>query len=675
MIGANFATPKLVHMLTFLTPVYNGNMRYFEVFIADGSYRSDAPLIYASDDNLPVSSIVTVPLKNQHVTGFVLGEVQNPSFAVKDVKALLSKIPLPGHCVELANWIQAYYACSHSEALRQFAPSRPVIQRSSEVFTPEVMDETKSLQQLLTSPLTKDQEKTLKSIRSNPSTTVLLHGDTSTGKTRVYIELAKRTLDAGKSVILLTPEISLTSQLSQVVHESISVPVFVFHSQLSVAERKKVWFAILEATGPLVVIGPRSALFSPVKSPGLVVIDEAHEPAYKQEQSPRYHAIRVASQLGFLTGAKVVLGTATPSITDYYLAQQHKSIVRIIQPAIKTPAKSVVYDTVDLRNRDNLSGKPQLSKQLIGAIKTTLSDKKQVMLYLNRRGSARVVMCANCGWQALCPNCDVPLVYHADEHAARCHICNFQKLPPSSCPICKNNDIIYKSIGTKALAESVAKLFPGYKIKRFDSDNKPDEQINRLYPSLRHGEIDILVGTQLLAKGLDLPKLGLVGILAAESSLSLPDYTAEERTFQLLYQAIGRVGRGHGSGRAVIQSYDPDNIAVKTAVARDWQAFYKYSLKHRQDFRFPPFSYLLKLTCRRSTLKGAQSAVNRVKIMLLSQALPVEIIGPTPSFYGRRARYYYWQLVIKGKQREHLLYLAKLVPNDWVVDLDPVNLL
>jgi primosomal protein N' (replication factor Y) len=675
VIAANFATPKLVLMLTFLPAVYNGYMRYYEVFIADGSYRSDAPLIYASEISLSVASIVTVPLKNRHVTGFILGETQNPSFAVKNVKALLSKTPLPGHCIDLANWVQTYYACNRSEALRQFAPSRPVIQRGSEVFTPEVPNEAKSLKQLLTSPLTKDQVQALKAIRSNPSTTVLLHGDTGTGKTRVYIELAKRTLGTGKSVILLTPEIALTSQLSQVVHESISTPVFVFHSQLGVAERKKIWFAILEASEPVVVIGPRSALFSPLQSPGLIVVDEAHEPAYKQEQSPRYHATRVASQLGFLSGAKVVLGTATPSITDYYLAEQHKSIVRMVQPAIKSQAKPVIYNTVDLRDRNNLSNKPQLSKQLIGAIKTTLLDKKQIMLYLNRRGSARVVMCANCGWQALCPNCDVPLVYHADEHATRCHICNFQKLPPSSCPTCKNDDIIYKSIGTKALADFVAKEFPGYTVQRFDSDNKPDEQINHLYPSLHRGEIDILVGTQLLAKGLDLPKLGLVGILAAESSLSLPDYTAEERTFQLLYQAIGRVGRGHGNGQVVIQSYDPDSVVVKAAVKRDWRTFYKYSLKHRQDFRFPPFSYLLKITCRRSTLKGAQTAASRVKIGLLAQKLPVEIIGPTPSFYGRRARYYYWQLVIKGKQREHLLYLAKQVPSDWVVDLDPVNLL
>jgi primosomal protein N' (replication factor Y) len=483
---------------------------------------------------------------------------------------------------------------------------------------------------------------------------VLLHGDTGTGKTRVYLELAKKVLAAGKSVIILTPEIALTSQLSKVVGESITSPVYVFHSQLGMAERKKIWFEILEAKEPIVVIGPRSALFSPVQSPGLIVIDEAHEPAYKQDQSPRYHATRVASQLGFLVGAKVVLGTATPSIADYYIAQQHRSIVRMLQPAVKSfAAEPVIYDTVDLRDKNNLSDKPQLTKLLISAVKTALSDKKQVMLYLNRRGSARVVMCASCGWQALCPNCDVPLVYHADEHAARCHICNFQKLPPSTCPNCNNSDVIYKTIGTKALAEFIDKLFPGHKIQRFDSDNKPDEQINYLYPKLHRGEIDILVGTQLLAKGLDLPKLGLVGILAAESSLALPDYTAEERTFQLLYQAIGRVA----------------------AISRDWQSFYEYGLKHRKDYRFPPFSYLLKLTCRRSSLKGAQTAANRVKLQLLAQKLPVEIIGPSPSFYGRRARYYYWQLVVKSKQREHLVCLAKLIPGDWTIDLDPINLL
>jgi len=251
----------------------------------------------------------------------------------------------------------------------------------------------------------------------------------------------------------------------------------------------------------------------------------------------------------------------------------------------------------------------------------------------------------------------------------------FQHSPPVACLKCNNPDIIYKSIGTKALADQVERLFPDRVVKRFDSDNVVGEQLNEVYGELLNGKVDILVGTQLLAKGLDLPRLGLVGVVSAESSLTLPDYTAEERTFQLLYQIIGRVGRGHSQGEVVVQTYEPDSIVIRSAVARDFDSFYKHALVERQTFRFPPFSYLMKLVCRRATLNGAQTASQRLKNDLASQGLPVEIIGPTPAFYARRGKYFYYQLVAKSKDRDHLLQLAKIVPADWQIDLDPADLL
>jgi primosomal protein N' (replication factor Y) len=378
------------------------------------------------------------------------------------------------------------------------------------------------------------------------------------------------------------------------------------HSELTIAQRKKVWFRILEADSPVIIVGPRSALFAPIHNLGLIVVDEAHEPAYKQEQAPRYHANRVASQLGLLTSARVVLGSATPSLTDYYLADQKKAVI-------------------------------------------------------------------NMGLQAV--SGDISLVYHADDHQARCHICGHHQTPPGACPTCSNPDIIYKSIGSKTLAEMVEKLFPAAKVSRFDSDTPAGQRLEDVYQQVHRGEVDILVGTQLLAKGLDLPRLGLVGIIAAETSLSLPDFSAEERSFQLLYQIIGRVGRGHNEGKVIIQSYDPDNIIIKAAVARDWPAFYEHSLAERRDYRFPPFSYLLKLVCRRATLQGAQSAAQKLKDELLSLNLPVEIAGPTPGFYGRRGRNYYYQIVVKSKDRPYLQQLADGLPAGWSADLDPVDLL
>lgn len=644
------------------------------MFVADSRYRSSAPLTYSYDDHLAPGHIVTVPLRNRPATGFVLGEVDLPSFPTKQIKTILSTHLLPEHCLQLANWLKDYYQCSLGEALRQFAPSAPVV-RGFKLDESQLADQGIELELHLEQPLTADQKKALQAIEQAKTTTILLHGETGTGKTRVYLDLARETLDSGRSVLMLTPEIALTSQLSHVFSSQFTYPIYVLHSQLTPGRRKKIWQAILESSEPVVVIGPRSALFSPLRDPGLIILDEAHEPSYKQEQSPRYHAGRVASQLGAITNAKVVLGTATPSVTDYYLAQQHGAIVRMTQPAIDSSYGEPDSEIIDIKDRNNFRKSQHLSDQLIEAMHKALSTKKQVMIYLNRRGSARIILCDVCGWQSLCPNCDVPLVYHADGHITRCHICGYKTPPPAACPVCGNPDVIYKSIGTKSLLEETAKLFPEYRIQRFDSDNASGERIHELYHRLRKGEIDILVGTQVLAKGFDLPKLGLVGIVAAETSLALPDYTSEERSFQLLYQVMGRVGRGHGHGKIVVQTYDLNNIIVQSALRRDYQTFYKHALKQRQDFRFPPFAYLLKLVCRRATASGAEKAATNLAKELSVQKLPVEIVGPTPSFYARRGRYYYWQLVVKSKERDHLIKLAQLVPPNWMVDLDPIDLL
>jgi len=650
-------------------------MRYYEVLLADAKYKSGAPLTYSSEDALETLSVVSVPLRARTATGFVIGETGKPGFAVKPVKALVSQRPLPYHCLQLAQWIESYYSANLSEVLRQFAPTKPAIRGIKPVEEVGLDISQPVLQLQMQAPLTADQKQAITQINELPSTTVLLHGETGTGKTRVYLELAKRTMEAGKSVILLTPEISLTTQLAAAAESYLQVKPIVMHSQLSAARRKRLWLKMIEATEPLVIVGPRSALFAPLVSVGLIVLDEAHEPAYKQEQTPRYSALRVASQLGGLTGAKVIYGTATPNVADYFLADERSAVVRMTEMALGSTEGDVKIDVIDLKDKKNFAGNPYLTKQMIAAMNTALNAKKQVIVYLNRRGSARVILCDNCGWRDLCPNCDVSLVYHADEHLAKCHICGFSHQPPVQCPVCGNPDIIYKTIGTKALADQVEKLFPNHSVRRFDSDNKADESLNELYKELLDGKIDILVGTQLLAKGLDLPRLGMVGIVSAESSLTLPDFTAEERTFQLLYQVIGRVGRGHTKGEVVVQTYEPGSVVITAAVERNYKLFYENTITERQTYRFPPFSYLLKLVVRRATLHGVQSASEKLKDELIAQGLPVEVIGPTPAFYARRGKYFYYQLVCKSKDRDHLLELSKIVPHDWQIDLDPADLL
>ena len=645
-------------------------MYYYEVMPTDSRYHGDKPLTYSFEQDLPILCPVIVNVREHGSVGFVVGKTTKPKFSVKPIKSVVSNKPLPQHCLALAKWMQNYYSCSLSDALKQFAPANQSVPR--ELKLEKIINSSGQIP--INAPLTTEQKNAIKQINASKSTTQLLHGETGSGKTRVYLELTSQTIKAGKSVILLTPEISLTTQLIKAVKD-LGHPYYLLHSQLTSAQRKRLWLQILNDTKPAVIVGPRSALFAPVKDLGLIVLDEAHEPAYKQDQSPRYSTARVASQLGKLTGAKVILGTATPLVTDYYLAQSKGAVVRMQNQATSGSSADIYFTVVDLKDRTNFSRDQHFSNQLIDAIGQALSDKKQAMVYLNRRGSARLVTCTNCGWQLLCPNCDLALVYHADEHTARCHTCGYKESPPSNCPVCNKPDIIYKSIGTKALTENLIRLFPQARIKRFDSDNIKGERVDELYEELIEGKVDILVGTQLLAKGLDLPKLTVVGIVVAESSLSLPDYSSSERNFQLLYQVIGRVGRGHAKGKVIIQSYDPKSNLIKSAVDRNWLEFYKDLLAERRQFRFPPFSYLMRLECQRSTEAGASKAAQDLKAKLSSKGLAVEVIGPSPSFYSRRGDAFYYQLVVKSKDRDLLLDLAADVPAGWKIDLDPTDLL
>ncbi len=504
----------------------------------------------------------------------------------------------------------------------------------------------------------------------------ILHGETGSGKTRVYLALAEKALHSGRSAFILSPEIGLTSQLAQNFQSRFGERVIVIHSKLTESERQRAWLYILNTKEPLVIIGARSALFSPARRIGLIVIDEAHDNSYKQDQAPHYHATRVAAKLGQLHKAPVILGTATPLVGDYFLAEQKSlPILRMQKLARGTVEYRNEVSVVDLKDRHQFSQKPFLSKILIEKIQQTLNKKEQTLLFLNRRGTARVVFCDRCSWQADCPHCDIPLVYHGDDHVMRCHTCSFRQSTPSSCPECGNPSIIFKSIGTKAIAEEIASLFPEASIRRFDTDNKRGERIERQYEAIKNGEVDIIVGTQTIAKGLDLPKLGLVGVIVADTSLYLPDYNSEERTYQLLAQVIGRVGRGHRHSQAVIQTYDPQSPLVKSVIARDWYGFYQKELQAREAFLFPPYCYILKLTCRRATAAAARQVAEKLATELEQTQQKIVVEGPAPSFHEKVANKYQWQLILKAKNRSELLAVIAKLPSGWNFDIDPTNLL
>ncbi len=643
---------------------------YYEVLARLHSYQGSEYLTYASKQKLDVGDIVSIHVRNRPALAIVMSTTTKPSFATKPIDELVDLSRLPEKLIDLIKWMRLYYPSPLGLLAQLFIPNSFPKKQIAQKQAPQ-----KPKKAALPS-LTTDQARVLKQISTSTSPTTLLHGDTGSGKTRIYSELAAQQLKAGKSVLILTPEIALTPQLVQEVRANLpATEILVSHSGLTEAERRRIWLQVLDTVTPIVLIGPRSALFAPFNKLGLIVMDEFHEPAYKQEQAPYYQTIRVAGQLAHLHKAQLLLGSATPLVSEYYFAHAKSAhIVRMTSLAVKTTHKSEVK-VVDLRDKANLTRSPHFSNQLLDSIEQALSRGEQALVFLNRRGTARLVLCENCGWQALCPNCDLPLTYHGDKHQMLCHTCGYKSAVPLSCPVCASNQLIFRSIGTKSLTDALKRLFPKAKVQRFDSDSSKDERFEQHFERVKAGEVDILVGTQLLAKGLDLPSLGVVGVVLADSSLYLPDYTAEERTYQLLCQVIGRVGRGHLPGIAIIQTYRPDGPAIQAATSKNWEVFYEQQLKEREQYLFPPFCFLMKITRKRASQASAQKATEDIALQLKKFAKPIQVIGPSPAFHEKAAGRYVWQVVVKARDRKQLVALTKYLPSDCTYDLDPNNLL
>lgn len=646
-------------------------MHYYEVWVASQRYHSDKPLTYASEAELQVGTLVTVPLQRQTVVAVVIRHAKKPAFTTKNVLRIVSTSPIPQQLLGLAEWLKDYYPAPFGQIISTIVPSSLTTQSRSKQNPTARPVASKTLP-----PLTEEQATVLQSIQAKSPQSVLLHGDTGTGKTRIYLERAQECIAHGQSVILLTPEIGLTPQLAQSCQEVFPKQTVVLHSGMTAAARRNMWLRILESQEPLVIIGPRSALFAPVKNLGLIAIDEFHETSYKQEQAPHYQATRVGAKLAELHRAQLILGSATPLVSDYYaFTQKQLPVLRMQQPAVKHDFNDAAVQVIDLKNRQLFNRSPWLSDTLVNAIKQAVQNRHQALIFLNRRGTARLVLCQACGWQTLCPNCDLPLTYHGDTHTLHCHTCGHSEKSPSSCPNCSSNDIIFRSIGTKSIVTEIERLIPNVRIARFDSDTHHSMSLEQQYTSIKNGSVDVLVGTQMLGKGLDLPKLSVVGIITAETSLFFPDYTAEERTFQLITQAIGRVNRGHTAGTAIVQSHHPDSPVIEAAVRKDYAALYEQQIQERQLYKFPPFRHTLKLTCTRASASSAKRASSQLQEKLSLAKLPIELIGPSPAFIEKSHGKYHWQIIVKAIERQVLTSIVRDLPANWSYDIDPMNLL
>ena len=520
--------------------------------------------------------------------------------------------------------------------------------------------------------------------------TFLLHGVTGSGKTEVYLQALDHALSQGKGAIVLVPEISLTPQTverfkARFSHGANQTLVAVLHSHLSGGERHDEWHKIRQGRARI-VIGARSAIFAPVEPLGLIIVDEEHEHTYKQEEAPRYNARDVAIVRGQREGAVVLLGSATPSLESFHNCKKGKYTLLEL-PERADNAKMPLVRVVDMRQTARKEkGIPIFSPQLKEAIHQRLERGEQTILFLNRRGYSSSLECPKCGFVAECPNCSISLTYHRREQKLACHICGHTGKVPSACPKCQNPAIRYAGLGTEKVEDILGKLFPKARLRRMDSDiMKRKEDYRRVLGEFRTGKVDILVGTQMIAKGLHFPNVTLVGIIFADMALHQPDFRAGERTFQLLTQVAGRAGRGDVEGEVFVQSFTPFHPAIQHARRHDFAGFYEQEIEFRKELSYPPFARIALLTLKGRNEQKVQFAAEHLKRELekiTADLKHVILLGPAPAPLLRAETFYRYQIMLRVRQMPELSRrlakrLADLVlPEDVTasVDIDPVSL-
>lgn len=533
--------------------------------------------------------------------------------------------------------------------------------------------------------LTIEQENIIREYINSDDKMFLLKGVTGSGKTEVYMKLVERVLLEGKSAIILVPEIALTPQMIERFKGRFGVNVALFHSKLSDGERFDEWFRVKEGKAK-VIVGARSAIFLPAKNLGLIIIDEEHENTYKSEQNPKYQTKEVAEYLSELKGCKVILGSATPSIETYYRALTGEMKLLELNSRVDNKAMPPMK-VIDMRNELKGGNKSLFSRELFIAIQERLKRKEQIILFLNRRGFSTFVSCRSCGYVFKCDECDISMTYHKNGLLI-CHYCGKTKREPRECPKCHSKYVKFFGAGTQRVEEEVKKYFNNVRILRMDVDTTRDKHsYERIYNTFKNGEADILIGTQMVSKGLDFKNVTLVGILAADMSINIPDYRAAERTFQIITQVAGRAGRGDKQGEVLIQTYTPQHYSLQYAVNYDYEGFYEKEFTVRAMMKYPPFGKLLLIngtSKKEDLLKNFMHKITMMIKPLVENCLDIEILGPIPCMISKVKENYRWQIVIKGefdsyfsKNIKEILYDEnKNVYNDIRIsmDINPNNL-
>lgn len=595
---------------------------------------------------------------------------------IKPVKRIIDTEPLfDKELIEMATWISHYYLCTFGEAVFSMIPSGRRESRAGGFNFEEEMGQSPK------NELSEEQLKAVNDILVNKNIPFhYLYGPTGTGKTEVFLSLAEKNLEMGKGVIYLVPEIGLTGQVAQSVSKRFGNTAAILHSGLTPSQRLREWHRIMHKEAR-VVVGARSAIFAPVPDLGLIIIDEEHDGSYKSGNNPRYHARQVAMHRASTLKIPMIMGSATPSAEAWYGMQ--KGTIKKHTLTKRLAGGEMPHITCIDLNYYQSDG--CISKPLEDLINKTLEKKHQAILFLNRRGFTHFFRCNSCGFELVCKNCSVPLTYHKNENRLRCHYCGWSTVTPHSCPSCGSFEIGTSGFGTEYIEAETKAKFPNARIIRLDTDalKNKDELLSSL-ESFKNGEYDIMLGTQMVAKGLNFPNLELVGVILADAGLHMPDFRAGERTFSLITQVAGRAGRYFPDGKVIVQTYSPGREPVLFACKNQISAFYDFELQQREMLDFPPFSRLLRLVFRSFNKNLAYTtAIDAVKILKNNAPRGMEIIGPAECPIEKINSSWRYQILLKGSsiiplqtQARKLLFEYKHNQNVYIeYDVDPVSLL
>ena len=653
------------------------------------TYSYSAPEDEKPELHPEVGKRAEIMFGNQKLTGFIMEITEQipescpvDASKIRPIKRILDKEPLFGpELFEMAKWLSHYYLCTLGEAVFSMIPSgRRETSAGGFSFENELTVPQKNI-------LSDEQKTAVEEILASQNTASgqaklfhYLYGPTGTGKTEVFLTLAERILSQGKGIIYLVPEISLTGQVATSIAERFGNTAAIIHSGLTPSQRLTQWHKIMHKEAR-VIVGARSAVFAPVPDLGLIIIDEEHDGSYKSGNNPRYHARQVAMKRAQNLKIPLVMGSATPSVEAWY-GMKSGTIARHILTKRLAGGTMPHISCINL----NLYGTDGcISKPLEDEIKKTLDAKKQTILFLNRRGFTHFFRCNSCGYELVCKNCSVPLTYHKATHRLTCHYCGWSMTPPQSCPSCGSLDIGSNGFGTEFIEAETRAKFPNARVLRLDTDvtGKKEELLASL-DDFRQGKYDILLGTQMVAKGLNFPNLQLVGVIMADAGLHMPDFRAAERTFSLITQVAGRAGRYFPDGKVLVQTYDPNREPVLFACTGKVIDFYEKELANRQLLEFPPFSRLVRIVFRSfNKALAMQTARDAAKILMEGAPREAEIIGPAECPIEKISQNWRYQILLKGKSVIPLQAMARKLAFEYThnqnvyieYDVDPVSLM